>query len=245
MEQDLTYKRLLDIATAAAVRLDARYSRFLNPAQLAFSDKAAREAGVFVRLWGGYEDAEYQMACFSCSEDGVRWPIGCLRAGWNPKYGKVAHRDLLGAVMGLGIERDSVGDIVMADDCAFIFATEDVGRYLEANLQEAGRVKLKLALADNEYKMPAPKGITICETVKALRLDALIAKVYGLGRERAKFLVDRGDVRKNHLATEQAGAKVGFGDLVSVRGHGRFRVVETQGETKSGRVRVIIFKYGS
>lgn len=208
---------------------------------------AAHEAGVSYRAFGGFPDAERQMVGFFVGDEieAWQWPITCLKLAWNPKYGSVGHRDLLGALMAQGIERACTGDIALAGDCAYLYVVPEVAGYLMANMDSAGRAKLSVEqVALPEAGLEPPKGQHIRVTAPSLRLDALLSEGCRLSRAQAQQLILRGLVKLNHMEQLRCDARVSEGDLISARGHGRIRVEQVQGETKKGRIGVILFKYG-
>lgn len=242
---EIRYRHFADLARRAAHRYEMQFTRFLDPSQEREAEQAAREEGITLFLFGGYEDAERRMACFTpTDEEPTDWPLLTVKAEWNEKYGSVEHRDLLGAVMALGLTRESFGDILIDAGRAFLFATEEAGSYLLANLDSAGRTKLKLSTSVSLDELPEPKGVMVRDTVLNMRLDALLAGAFSLGRAEAKQLIDRGLVRVNHVEELRAGYRLKENDLVSARGKGRFRVMEEQGQTRKGRTNVLLFRYG-
>lgn len=240
-------RRMLDIARAAQRTGEPRFSRFLDPAELPAALAASREAGVEVRTCGGYEGAERLVAGFA-PEGEIEpsdWPVACLRLSWNSKFSAPGHRDILGALMALGVQRGTTGDIQVGDGEAFLFALTEVADYLTANLDSAGRAKLSVRVAaPDEVRTAQPKGRQFRVTLASMRLDALVAEGYDLSRAEAQSLVQRGLVKLNHLECLKGDRCVAQGDLVSVRGHGRLRLVEAQGETRKGRFGAVLFRYG-
>ncbi len=238
---------MLDIARASLRTGEPRFSRFLDPAELPFAQAAAREAGASFFAFGGYDEAERRVAGFSGDGDvaACEWPVACLRIGWNPKYGAPGHRDVLGALMGLGVERSTMGDIQMSADCAYLFLLSEVSPYVTANLDSAGRSKLSVCEVDlTAAQVAEPVGRQFRVTLASMRLDALVAEGYDLSRADAQALIARGMVKLNHLVCLKGDRKLERGDLVSVRGHGRLKLMEVQGETKKGRVGAVVFRYG-
>ncbi len=206
--------------------------------------RAAREEGVEVLFSGGYEGAERCIAAFFEGEAPESWPIECLRAEWNADYAKAQHRDFLGAALGLGIERSMLGDIVVGDSCAYLFVMEAAVPMILSELESAGRAKLSIERAQT-IELPEQKGASVRDTVSSMRLDAIVAAGYSLGRAEAQELIRRGLVKLNHLPEERTDARVREGDLISARGHGRLRVDEEQGLTKKGRLGVRMTRFGA
>ena len=248
---DALGKRLNELAMRACHGGQTCFTRFLEPAQVQTARQAASRAGVKVALWGGYEGAERCVAAFYGEQapQPQDWPICALRLNWNAKYANPGHRDLLGAVMGLGIEREITGDIAMGEHrgagCAYLFALEEMADYIAASLESAGRAALKVTVADEDPILLPPEGEELRLTVQQERLDAVIAAAYGLSRAEAQRLVSGGLVKLNHVPCLRADARLAEADLISARGYGRIRVTAFHGETRRGRRVVWVFRYGS
>ncbi len=239
-------KHLADLARGALKRGDARFSRFLDPAERAHAQRAASEAGVRVAFYGGYPDAERAVAAFYVEEapDDADWPVVCVRAAWDARFGEATHRDLLGAEMALGLERACLGDIAMGEDAAYLFALEDAARYLEGNLTGAGRCKLHLTRVDGPGPLAEPEGRVIRITVGSMRLDAVVSGAYNLSRTEAQRLIARELVKFNHVPEARADARVRAGDLISARGYGRAKLLGEAQETRKGRLALQVMVYG-
>ncbi len=243
MKSDLDRAHFSDLCRAAR-RGPARYTRFLEPPLASEAVRAAREEDVEVAFFGGHESAERMVAAFFEGERPDFWPIECLRVDWNAAYAKVAHRDLLGAVLGIGIERSLLGDIVVGEDCAYLFVLESATPMVLTELTSAGRAKLTIRRAE-KTQMPTETGTPVRDTVSSMRLDAVSAAGFSLGRAEAQELIRRGLVKLNHLPEERTDARIGAGDLISIRGYGRLRVEEEQGQTKKGRLGVRMTRFGA
>ena len=243
-------KRLNELALRAQHTGRVCATRFLEPSTLAAVNAAASRAGVKVALWGGYEGAERCVAAFYAGDppEAGDWPVVALRLQWNAKFANPGHRDLLGAMMGLGIEREMTGDIAMGTyrdaPCAYMFALEEVADYIAANLDSAGRAALKACVAEETPALTPPEGTTLRLTVQQERLDAVLAAACRLSRSEAQRLIGAGLVKLNHVPNTHADAHLAEGDLISARGYGRVRVVAFQGESRRGRQVVQVFKYG-
>ena len=244
-------KRLNELALRSAHTGATCYTRFLEPVQADTVRAVAARSGVRAAFWGGYEDAERRVAAFTAEEDAPpmeAWPLRALRLEWNARFAHPGHRDLLGAVMGLGIERETVGDIAPGRyreaECAYLFVLKDMADYIAASLESAGRASLRVSLATEAPALLPPEGETLRLTVQQERLDAVTAAAYRLSRSEAQRLISAGLVKLNHAPTLRCDAKLAAGDLISVRGHGRARVTEFQGESRRGRRVVQVFRYG-
>ncbi len=246
MEDEIFVKRLRELALRAAHRREAVFTHFLDLAQAQAADAVARETGVSIALNGGYEEAERRVAAFwSGAEPGEgEWPIRPVRILWRAQFGSPGHRDILGALMALGFERERIGDIVMDRECAWLFAEPEMAAYIVSNLQSAGRVNVKCELAEGVPQLPEPEGRSVRDTVPSMRLDALVAAGFSLSRSEAARAIAQGLVFLNQAPTLRADAAVPEKALISLRGAGRFRVTAIEGETRKGRLAVRLFLYG-
>ena len=248
MSSELEKKRLRELALRAAYGRSACFTRFLEPPMERECLAAANENGVRVAFHGGYVDAERRIAAFYDGDAPEAWeyPMSCIELKWNPKYASPAHRDLLGAVMGLGLERDSTGDIAfcMEDGAACLFAHRDVESYICANLEGAGRASLKLRALDETPALKPPEGAQIRVTVSSERMDAVIAAGLKLSRSEAQKLINAGLVKRSHIPELRGDIHLEEGDLLSIRGYGRMRILAFEGQTRKGRLAVRLFRYG-
>ena len=244
-------KRLNELALRAQHTGRVCATRFLEPSTLAAVNAAASRAGVKVALWGGYEGAGRCVAACYTGDPPVAgdWPVVALRLQWNAKFANPGHRDLLGAMMGLGIEREMTGDIAMGTyrdaPCAYLFALEEVADYIAANLDSAGRASLKVSVATETPQLIPPEGESLRLTVQQQRLDAVLAAACRLSRSEAQRLIAAGLVKLNHVPQLRPDARLSEGDLISARGYGRVKVTAFQGESRRGRQVVQVFRYGS
>lgn len=240
-----TEVRLNELARRTAhTGMDA-FSRFLEPSDFELARTAAFECGIHATLYGGYADAERCVAGFSYDDRPESFPIRCLCARWNAKYTSCGHRDLLGALMGLGVVREAFGDILVDEDRAYLFVAEEICDFVKANLESAGRAKLTLTeVSPEELRLPEPKGRQMRVTVQSDRLDCVVAAGYDLSRAEVKKRIQAGDVKRNHVEELRPDVTVAEGDVLSVRGHGRMKVLSLDGQTRKGRLAMQVFIYG-
>ncbi len=201
------------------------------------------------REYGGAEDCERLMVRFGDEESlgySVPFPIKLLRI--SPASEKFAeqltHRDILGAVMNLGIERDTIGDIIMHDGSAFLFAHERIAEHIIQNLTRASHTAVKVSAADS---LPEGAGYSlVSETIQVAseRADGVIAKVFRLNREDTQRLFSSARIFLNGKAEARADVRLRDGDKVTVRGFGRFiyRSYETLSRKGKLNARVELYK---
>jgi len=247
---DMELKRLEELAVRAARSGRSQFTKFLEPSMAVTARTAANQAGVRVAFAGGYPDAERCIAAFYGDQPPEDWeyPMEILRISWNAKYADPGHRDLLGALMGLGIERDMTGDIVLGKyreaPCAYLFAMPEITDYIIGNYESAGRATVKVQRAEEEPEISPPEGDRMRITVQNLRMDAVLAAGYRLSRSEAQKIINAGLVKLNHTVQIKTDARIEEGDLISARGFGRMKVEAVEGETRKGRMGVRVFRYG-
>ena len=199
--------------------------------------------------FGGYEGAERKMLVYlpdyldadALTEDGS--PLVCLRAtfyeGDNPN-----HRDFLGALMGAGIARETVGDICVGQGYCDFFVTAEIAPYVLQNFTGAGRTRLHLEqISLSEVSVPEPETKHIKDTLASLRLDSVISAGFRVGRSTAAQYVTSGRAAINGLPCEKPDKAVEEGAKISVRGLGKILLRTVNGQTKKGRISVIIDRY--
>lgn len=237
---------LEDAARLAAKRELCRMTRFLDPAQGAQAQAIARAHGVACSLWGGYDQAERRMACFHPTHVTVypsEYPIVCLHSHLNTKFNMITHRDLLGSFMALGLTRSCIGDMIIRDADAYLFATEETAGYIAVSMTSAGKVPLSFARLDVLPPMPEPQGSTWNAVVSSLRLDAVLACAYRLSRSEAAEFIRAGLVKVDHMPCERIDLVLCEGAVLSVRGRGRVRLAAVNGVTRKQRIGITLFRY--
>lgn len=204
---------------------------------------------VGLHAFGGYEDAERKMLIYlpeyldMDALYGEDSPCVCLRAsffqGDSPN-----HRDFLGALMGAGIARETVGDICVGSGSCDFFVTAEIAPYLLQNFTSAGRTKLHLERVSlREARIPEPEVKEIRDTVASLRLDSVVASGFRIGRSLAAQYIAAGKASLDGLPVEKPDRPVPEGAKISVRGLGKIRLTQVGGKTKKDRISVVIHRY--
>lgn len=202
-----------------------------------------------LHAFGGYEDAERKMLIYLpeyLTEDALREedsPCVCLRAtffqGDNPN-----HRDFLGALMGAGIARETVGDICVAEGRCDFFVTSEIAPYILQNFISAGRTRLHLEqIPLKEADLPEPEVKEVRDTLASLRLDSVISSGFRIGRSLAAQYISAGKAAIDGLPCEKPDKPVAEGMKISVRGLGKIRLAAVNGKTKKDRISVVIHRY--
>lgn len=245
-ENRLLKNRFEELALRSANRGIWVYSDFLTVAEQSALLSMRLPCGIM--LEGGYEAAERRLACFGSEEDcGYEAAPDYVCVKIEPVSQKFAdtltHRDFFGAVMSLGLRREVLGDIVVFANCGYLFCKEDVSGYICESLDSVRRTAVKCsAVASLPVESVTPPDISEI-IIASERLDALVAAVYGFSRSVSKELIEQGRVSVNSVVTVGADAQLVQGDVVSVRGSGRFIFEGILRQTKKGRQRAAVRIY--
>ncbi len=247
LDEKLLLKKTEDLFRLCDKYSTARFSDFLDGGELAvIEDKAVIPFGYNVMFFGGFSDAEKKiMGVFPEWEEPSpdAFPITCLKlCGGFTK--KLTHRDYLGTVMGLGITPQKLGDIVVFDDFAYVFLQNDVGEYVKDNLHKIGNQGVKVEKITDFFNIAIERKYKTIGTVCASsRLDAVVGAAANISRSQSASLINGGKVKLNHRPTEETTKPVKEGDLLSIRGYGRFLVHSFDGETRKQRLHITLKQY--
>lgn len=250
-EERMLLARVLDKELQAERRNVLTATDFLTPQEQQLAGDLLRLMDLTEDRWtayGGYEDAERRTLLFLpdwLDADAARQqaPIRYLRAEYRPEY-ELTHRDLLGSLMGLGIVREKVGDLLVTPESCDLIVEESVADFLLQNWLSAGRAKLKISeLQQENLHMPEVRRELIRDTVAALRLDAITAAGFRMSRGKAAALIASGRVQVNWRECTKPDKPLNQGDTVSARGFGKFVLAEVGGLTKKGRMGITVERY--
>ena len=205
--------------------------------------------------YGGYEEAQRVLCVFvpaffdikdifSFFKDNKQDNPLCLLKLEKDPFSELSHRDYLGAVMGLGIEREMVGDIIPTNEGAFMFCIRKMAKYLCENLKKAGRGKIECSICDiSELNDVDENSEEIFSSVASLRADNILSSAFNLSRSSASSYIKQGSVYINNKQCLKADFSVKQGDKIVLRGKGKVVLQQIKGETKKGRKHVIIKRY--
>ncbi len=240
--------RLEDIAENARRKYEMNFSTFLDAETVAVAKQYLRAPDDFLCCYyGGYADAERCMFC-TCPEYEAAnvladFPIDLLEITC-PRQKKLTHRDCLGSLLGLGLKREMIGDILCDELVFYVFVSRKISSYIITNLQKIGSAGVRVRQISAECFIPPQlktetKGIFIMSN----RLDAILAGALDMSRSKAADLIGAERVSVNHILKTEASVKLSEGELVSVRGFGRFRIGKTGNQSRKGRTYLEIKKY--
>ena len=259
-EEELLIKRIQDLAKIADLKCMTTFSDFLNlNEQNILHQTLQKFPWIHCETSGGYEGAERQIAAFVpdalsyriedvSSDSGFpsfSWPISCIRIEpLNLKFAEpLSHRDILGALMHLGIERSRMGDIAVCENQFYLFCHESMASLICSELTRIRHTSVRCITTNASDFVYTPKTKEMTGSVASIRLDALMAVAFQSSRSSLLSLISDGKVFVNGKMVVSNGHTLKPEDIVSVRGYGKFRYDGMAGTTKKGRCSVTVQKY--
>ena len=248
-EERLLLAHVLDRAEQARRRNAPAETDFLSPAEQVRCGEALRFAGFSETDWaadGGYDGAERKILLFLpdwLEREDARASLRCLRARYRPEK-PLTHRDFLGGLMGMGIVRGKIGDILVGEESTDVLVHESVADFLLTSWESAGRTKLRVSEVDrHDLHIPEAKFREVRDTVSSLRLDALVSVGFRMARGKAAELISSGKVQVNWADWQKPDRQVVQGDVLTLRGLGKCVLEEVGNQTKKGRVFITVKRY--
>ncbi|MBQ9757462.1 MAG: hypothetical protein IJW15_03480 [Clostridia bacterium] len=245
LEEKLLIARVVDAVALCEKQNCIKAVGFLTPAEREIVRKNIPRALVKTAFFGGYPDAERTI--FAALPDYLEEEdLGDLLSVVEISgrdIGSLRHPDFLGSLLGLGIKREKIGDIVVLDDKCLVFVAENIGGYITENLTKIGRCGANVRIVPASQAEIPPRRVEVSgHTVSALRLDSIVAAATKTSRSVAAEYISAGRVFVNWTEIQNVSLKMKLGDVFSVRGYGRFRLLEEVRETKKGRLGIQIEK---
>lgn len=249
MEQkDLLLGHMEDLAEKA-VKTGCAASRFLTPTEAqSVAARFSRRHDVTISFDGGCDNAERVRAVFLNSDWGsyerselfTALKIECRQQD------VIGHRDVLGSLMALGIERDTIGDISADENPVILVCLPELAGYIIDNVTKIGRVGVSVSEVSLDKLTYRTEDLTIkTDTVASLRLDTVLCAAFGLSRTKAAELIAAGLVNLNYEPCLQIAKELSEGALLSLRGYGRAKLLEVGGASRKGRIFIQIGLYGN
>ena len=247
-EETRLMRRVEELCVLAEARGIPRATGFLSDREQDLAQAALNRAGcTFGRFRGGWPGAERRVLCIEPPDAWPLEPLGFVHITWPPAGPAPGHRDLLGAILGLGLERTAVGDILLPPQgCeAWAAVLADKASLIASELTSAGRcpVRAEPCEALPPAALQAPEPVLHEATVPALRADAVLGAMLHISRAEAAALINTGRVCVNHLPLRSAHERVYAQDLFTVSGIGRCRLQAIGGKSRKDRVFIQYFQY--
>jgi RNA-binding protein YlmH len=238
-EDKLVLARVLDKLEACEKGHALTNTKFLNEHQRALAENMlAHLGGTRHVFYGGYEGAQRTVLVFLPDyiepeeiNGEENTPLAYIRAEYSPEN-KPSHRDFLGSLMGCGIQRDTVGDILPGEGSCDLIVLNEISPYVLTNLESAGKARLRTALIKQEQiSVPTAEFKIIRDTVASLRLDNVVSSGFIISREKAADAIRAGKVSLNYMECVKPDKPIAEGDRISLRGMGKIELELIGGQT--------------
>lgn len=245
-EERFLFAHISDLAELSRKTGVPRFSRFLNEREAIVAGYGAAQIGTDPIFYGGYDGAARTVCGFlkgTYAEEmpaDELFPVRAVTFSFR-RIDKLSHRDFLGAILAAGLQRSVVGDILVAEDHAVVFCL-DTAEELVEGLTKIGKVGVRSEKGITR-ELPKAKFERIDAAVSSLRLDCVVGACTNISREKSASLIKSGQVSADFSVCLNVSGTVKENTVISIRGYGRFRLAEIAGQTKKGRLRIVIEKY--
>jgi RNA-binding protein YlmH len=220
---------------------------FLDPREQHILKTLIGENGnITYKLFGGISEGERKRALimpdyFLPTEK--EFQINLFEIDYPIKFVSIEHPQVLGSIMSLGLKRGKFGDILMKDGRIQFFTASEISDYLKSNLESIGRASIRLKeLALEEAITTDELWMEQAITVTSLRLDTIISGIHHISRQKSQLFIQQGLVKVNWTSIENVSFECAEGDLLSVRGYGRVKILSIEGRTKKDKWRIVVGK---
>ena len=243
-------QHLFDLAGRARRYDYPVFTDFMTTKELSLFYKNIRSfQGVHAIAWGGHEDCDHKMGGFfpdGFGAVGENFPIQCLRVeAVNKRYAmKIGHRDYLGAILNLGIERSMIGDIRISDQTAYVFCNQEFVPFLMNELTMVRRTAVRCQLIEDIQEIPAQEYEIMTRSVASLRLDNVVAVMIGSARGKAGELIAQGKVLADYEERTSNSYRCRDNASITIKGFGKYKLFVREEElTRKGKHKITIYKY--
>ena len=236
-------KRFAALANRCADSGVPSATRFLTPAEAELAVAIGKKSGVYATVSGGYPNAERMICLYHIQETPPAFPVSLVRVQWDARFAVPGHRDLLGSVLALGVDRSCVGDIVIGKTFAVLCVANAVASFITDSLVLVGRVSVHCTLKGDLPENTVSEVSHVKGTVASLRADCVLCLGARVSRATACEWVRAGRVFLNHEPCLHTDAHVKTGDVLSVRGYGRIVLANEGSPTRKDRIPIMLELY--
>lgn len=249
--EKIKFAHIVDLAERCEKRNIVTSTAFLTESERVRVDMLLRGLGFesFV-FWGGYDNAERSSAVFlpdyidEATNDSADITFVSVTVDkFNKNDAEFSHRDILGSLMGLGIERESVGDITAKGGEGYFVIKKSVLSFVLNSLEKIGRYPVEVKECPDMVFERKDDFEELVDTVASMRLDSVVASAFSLSRSVASDKILAGLVQVNGLTSKKADSEVEEGDKISLKGLGKVHLLKTDGFSRKGRIRIVFRKY--
>ena len=247
-EERVLAASIIDKAEKALETHHFTLTDFLDPSQQNLAISLLQQIDEITYLFsGGFPGAERKriiiLPSYYLAEVGDEG-VAALQIEGNFKYNSVNHRDYLGSILGSGVRREKLGDLLIIDNGCQVVVAEEIMEYLLLHLDKVSKVNVKVKEIDLDELQAKPEKVKeVKTTVASLRLDAVASSGFGISRSKMAKEIEAERVKVNWKVVASPSYTVKLEDIISIRGKGRVMIDEIKGETKKGRIGLILKRY--
>lgn len=245
-EDRLILSNIFDkINLAIKIQVPVYTNEFYTSGICRAAEELSNLLGIKISTYGIFENSEKNMIAFSYKEDNFySFPLKLIKVENKSKFNKLNHKDYLGAIMSIGINRNKFGDLIVIENSCYVAVSEDILSYMLDNLNSIGKCSCNIyELELTESNIPKIKFQEFNIIVSSLRLDCLISSICNISRNRAVELINRGNVFLNYAAEKEKDYKVSFGSTITIRGYGKYKLFSDTGVTAKNRMKILMKKF--
>lgn len=195
-----------------------------------------------VQTNGFFEESERRMISFNNIYESP-FPMKLVKIENTSKFSKLTHRDFLGGILSLGIERNKIGDLLVDENVCYVPVHEDIESFILYNLDKIAKVVCKISVVDKIEQIPKIKFKEEIILISSLRIDGVVSRITNLSRAKASAMIEQGQVLINYVKIKDKSYELKGEERITIRGFGKFIIGDSIGNSKSGKIKVIIKKY--
>ncbi len=247
-EHQLLVRKVADKANQCSKYHYPVYTDFLTPYEVDLSKAHLNTYNdIAYKVFGGYETAERQVIAIYpdyFEEKDIENPIGVLRVIVSSKQAELKHPDVLGAILGLGIKREKIGDLLVQKKQVDVIALKETCEYINLFLTKLGKYSASTSMINTDVLEVVEEAYEeLRAVVSSMRLDVIMSAGFNMSRSKTAAIVKSKNVKVNYKEVVNNAIMIKENDLISCRGKGRLKVEKIVGETKKERMIITIHKY--
>ncbi|QOR68488.1 RNA-binding protein [Cytobacillus suaedae] len=246
-EEHVFIDQVLSWKEAVLTQYAAKITDFLDPREQEIVRAViGNDSEVQVDFYGGHDSTERNRALlypeyFKPSVDDYQ--LSVFQIEYPSKFVTIDHRKILGSLMSLGVKRSKFGDILVSGDLVQIIVAQEIADYIRTNLESVGKATVSLKeISFDQLIFTEEAWDEHTTTVSSMRLDVVLSSIYNLSRQKIQAMIQSGLVKVNWKVVEQTAFECKEGDVLSLRGFGRSKLLTNEGKTKKEKWRIVVGK---
>lgn len=243
MDSKVLVDRIHDTADICERNNIPKFLGFLSEEECVLAERTLLKRNINFALYGGYDDAKRKvLVCYPDWTESIDYPITVLSFSYR-KEDVLHHRDFLGSLMALGLKRETVGDILIEEGRAVVFLLSEIADYVMSEISKIGRTGVKISVGFDGFLPVSDTLNEFTETIASERLDCVVSALAGISRNESNEKITLGLVAVNSQIISKTTKQVVSGDVISIRGKGKFIIDSVTEKTRKNRIVLRYKKY--